>query len=60
MWERLGPNALQSENFAGSGNGDAARVWALAAYKDFLTLCKDANPDIPIRQEAKAKYATLQ
>jgi eukaryotic-like serine/threonine-protein kinase len=30
---------------------------ALAAYKDFLTLWKDANPDIPILIAAKAEYA---
>jgi hypothetical protein len=29
---------------------------ALAAYKDFLTLWKDADPDIPILKEAKAEY----
>jgi hypothetical protein len=39
---------------------DAARVRALAAYKDFLTLWKDADPDIPILKEAKAEYAKLQ
>ena len=33
---------------------------ALAAYKDFLTLWKDADPDIPILKEAKADYAKLQ
>jgi hypothetical protein len=33
---------------------------ALAAYKDFLTLWKDADPDIPILKEAKAEYAKLQ
>ena len=38
----------------------AARVRALAAYKDFLTLWKDADPDIPILKEAKAEYAKLQ
>ena len=39
-------------------SGDAAK--ALAAYKDFLTLWKDADPDIPILKEAKAEYAKLQ
>jgi hypothetical protein len=39
---------------------DAARVRALAAYKDFLTLWKDADPDIPILKQAKAEYAHLQ
>jgi hypothetical protein len=33
---------------------------ALAAYKDFLALWKDADPDIPILKEAKAEYAKLQ
>ncbi len=37
-----------------------ARVRALAAYKDFLALWKDADPDIPILKEAKAEYAKLQ
>jgi hypothetical protein len=31
-----------------------------AAYKDFLTLWKDADPDIPILKEAKAEYAKMQ
>jgi eukaryotic-like serine/threonine-protein kinase len=39
---------------------DAARVRALAAYKDFLTLWKDADPDIPIYKQAKTEYARLQ
>ncbi len=29
-------------------DADAARVRALIAYKDFLTLWKDGDPDIPI------------
>jgi len=41
-------------------DADAARVRALAAYKDFLTLWKDADPDIPILKQAKAEYAKLQ
>jgi hypothetical protein len=40
-------------------DADAARVRALAAYKDFLTLWKDAD-DIPILKLAKAEYAKLQ
>ena len=31
---------------------DAAQVRALAAYKDFLTLRKDANLDIPVLKQA--------
>ena len=56
-------NALQSRTFQGQGQGadaDAARVRALAAYKDFLTLWKDADPDIPILRQAKAEYVKLQ
>jgi serine/threonine protein kinase/Flp pilus assembly protein TadD len=36
------------------------REKARAAYKDFLTLWRDADPDIPILKEAKAEYAKLQ
>ena len=50
-------NALQVKTSQGA---DAARVRALAAYKDFLTLWKDADPDIPILKQAKAEYARLQ
>jgi tetratricopeptide (TPR) repeat protein len=38
--------------------GDTAR--ALAAYQDFLTLWKDADPDIPILKEAMTEYKKLQ
>ena len=54
-------NALQSRTSQGqSADADAARVRALAAYKDFLTLWKDADPGIPILKQAKAEYAKLQ
>ena len=33
---------------------------ARSAYQDFLVLWKDADPDIPILQEAKAEYSKLQ
>ena len=44
-----------------------ARAYALAgdlaqsrkAYEDFFALWKDADPDIPILQQAKAEYAKL-
>jgi eukaryotic-like serine/threonine-protein kinase len=39
-------------------SGDTAK--AKAAYHDFLTLWKGADPDIPILKEAKAEYAKLQ
>jgi serine/threonine protein kinase/tetratricopeptide (TPR) repeat protein len=38
--------------------GDTAK--AKAAYQDFLTLWKDADPEIPIYKQAKAEYAQLQ
>jgi tetratricopeptide (TPR) repeat protein len=52
-------NALQARTSQGA-DADAARVRALAAYKDFLTLWKDADPDIPILKQTKAEYAKLQ
>jgi serine/threonine protein kinase len=52
-------NALQARTSQGA-DADAARVRALAAYKDFLTLWKDADSEIPILKEAKAEYAKLQ
>jgi tetratricopeptide (TPR) repeat protein len=39
-----------------SGDKDKAR----ASYQDFLTLWKDADPDISILKQAKAEYAKLQ
>jgi hypothetical protein len=52
-------NALQARTDKGA-DADAARVRALAAYKDFLTLWKDADPDIPVLKQAKAEYAKLE
>jgi hypothetical protein len=52
-------NALQSKTYQGA-DADAARVRALAAYKDFLALWKDADSDIPILKQANAEYARLQ
>jgi eukaryotic-like serine/threonine-protein kinase len=39
-------------------SGDAVK--ASAAHRDFLTLWKDAEPDIPILIAAKAEYAKLK
>jgi tetratricopeptide (TPR) repeat protein len=39
-----------------AGDNDKART----AYRDFLTLLKDADPDIPILKRAKEEYAKLQ
>jgi len=38
--------------------GDTAK--AKAAYQDFLTLWKDADPDIPVLIAAKSEYAKLK
>jgi DNA-binding winged helix-turn-helix (wHTH) protein len=39
-------------------SGDKTK--AKSAYQDFLTLWKDADPDIPTYRQAKAEYARLQ
>jgi tetratricopeptide (TPR) repeat protein len=39
-------------------SGNTAK--ATASYRDFLTLWKDADPDVPIYRQAKAEYAKLQ
>ncbi len=52
-------NALQSKT-SPAADADAARTRALAAYKVFLTLWKDADTDILILKQAKAEYSKLQ
>jgi eukaryotic-like serine/threonine-protein kinase len=42
--------------YALSGDGAKAKT----AYQDFLALWKNADPDIPILQQAKAEYAKLK
>jgi hypothetical protein len=52
---------LSSKNCCGRAytmQGDTAK--AKAAYQDFLTLWKDADPDIPIFIATKSEYAKLQ
>ena len=39
---------------------DGEKSKGRAAYQDFLTLWKDADPDIPILKQAKAEYAKLR
>jgi hypothetical protein len=41
-----------------AAGGEPAK--ARTAYQDFLSLWKDADPDIPILQQARAEYAKLQ
>jgi hypothetical protein len=38
--------------------GDAAK--AKSAYQDFLTLWKNADPDVPVVVAAKSEFAKLQ
>ncbi|HEV3436000.1 MAG TPA: hypothetical protein VG122_01500, partial [Gemmata sp.] len=52
--------ALAHLGFARAYALQADRAKARAAYNDFLTLWKDADPDIPILKEAKAEYVKLQ
>jgi hypothetical protein len=50
---------LEAKSSQGA-DADAARVRALAAYKDFFAIWKDADADIPILAIAKAEYAKIQ
>jgi hypothetical protein len=52
-------NALQARNSSGA-DADLARSRALAAYKEFFVLWKDADSNIPALKEARAEYAKLQ
>ncbi|HTY82828.1 MAG TPA: protein kinase [Silvibacterium sp.] len=51
-------NAQQARGPQGA-EADAARTRALSAYKDFLSLWKDADSNIPIFKEAKSEYSKL-
>ena len=56
--EPIGALALLGMARAHAMQGDTAK--ARAAYQDFLTLWKDADPDIPVLIAAKAEYAKLK
>ena len=51
--------ALQAQSAQGA-DGDAARAKARAAYKDFLDLWRDADPDVPILKQAKKEYRKIE
>jgi hypothetical protein len=51
--------ALEARSLQGVAAEDA-RTKARAAYQDFFTLWKNADPDIPILKAAQAEYARLQ
>ncbi len=54
----LGPLARLNLARAYAMQGDSAE--ATAAYQEFLTIWKDADPDVPVLKQAKAEYAKLQ
>ena len=47
-------------NWAGHTRWQATPPKLVSPTKNFLTLWKDADPDIPIRKQAKAEYAKLK
>jgi serine/threonine protein kinase/Flp pilus assembly protein TadD len=51
--------ALEARSLPGAA-ADNAKAQARTAYQDFLTLWKDADPDIPVLRAAKSEYAKLQ
>jgi len=56
--EPIGALAHLQIGRAYASQGDIAK--SRAAYNDFLSLWKDADPDIPVLKQAKAEYAKLQ
>jgi len=56
--ELIGALAHLQMGRAYATSGETAK--ARAAYQDFLTLWKDADPDIPILVAAKSEYANLE
>ena len=52
-------NGLQAKTSQGA-DSDAARVRALAAYKEFFGIWKEADADLLILKEAKPEYEKLQ
>jgi len=60
-YPRSEPRLTRCEPVRSQGaDADAARARALATYKDFLTLWKDADPDTPVLKQAKVEYAKLK
>jgi tetratricopeptide (TPR) repeat protein len=52
-------NTLITQDVEGE-DVDEARLQAIMAYKDFLKLWKDADPEIPILQQVKEELGQLQ
>jgi len=59
-WGALARLGLARAYALDTATDPAARGKARAAYKDFLNLWKDADPDIPILIQARAEYVKLQ
>ena len=62
------PGIVINDPIAALAHLQLGRAYALSgdktksrsSYEDFLTLWKDADPDIPILKQAKAEYSRLQ
>ncbi|MGD0826237.1 MAG: winged helix-turn-helix domain-containing protein [Terriglobales bacterium] len=62
------PGLVQNEPIGALAHLGLGRAYALtgdvikakAAYQQFLTLWRDADPDVPLPKQAKAEYAKLQ
>ncbi len=59
-WGALARLGLARAYALDAATDPAARDRARTAYQNFLTIWKDADPDIPIYQQAKAEYARLR
>jgi len=59
-WGALARLGLARAYALDAATDPAAREKARTAYQNFLTLWKDADPDIPIYKQAKAEYAKLK
>jgi hypothetical protein len=67
-WPRIPAHSCHTFPICALAHLQLGRAYALSgdmtkaktAYQDFLTLWKDADPDIPILNDAKAEYGKLQ
>jgi eukaryotic-like serine/threonine-protein kinase len=59
-WAALARLGLARAYALDAAQNPAARAKAREAYRNFLTLWKDADPDVPVLLQAKAEYAKLQ
>jgi eukaryotic-like serine/threonine-protein kinase len=59
-WGALARLGLARAYALDAAKDPAARDKARVAYQNFLTLWKDADPDIPVYKQAKAEYARLR